>query len=170
MSEELIEMEKKMTIDGHSGGSKEDHIKRKVKKENAKVNGKRMSQEEIDKEIVELKEKLNILRMILEESQRLGWLLKKKLVNWPKLQRRLQQRQVKSLVEELREVELEMEVSICEVEQGEVLGEDEDLKTKTSSETKRSHDCKSNNLCMFAGETCKEGQFSNIFIKEEEDR
>ena len=91
-------------------------------------------------------------------------------VKWHKLQRRLQHRQVKNLVEELKEAELEMEVSICEAEQGEVLNEDEDLKTEMSSETKGSHDFKSGNLCMFAGETCEEGQFSDIDIKEEEDR
>ena len=33
-----------------------------------------------------------------------------------------------------------------------------------------SHDFKSNNLCMFTDETCEEGQFANIVIKEEEDR
>jgi len=92
VSEELINMEKKMTIDSHSIGSEKSH---KVKKENAKAIGKRMSQEEIHKEIAELKEQLNILRMILEENQRLGWVLKKKPVKWSKLQRRLQQRQVK---------------------------------------------------------------------------
>jgi len=99
-----------------------------------------MSQEEINKEIAEMKEQLNVLMMILEESQRLGWVLKKKLVKWHNLQRRLRQKQVKWLMENLREAELEMEVSICEPEQGEVMGEDEDLKTKTSSETKGSHD------------------------------
>lgn len=86
-----------------------------------------MSQEEIDKEIVEVKEQLNVLRMILKENQRLGWALKKKPVKWSKLQRRLQQRQVNWLVEKLREPELEMEVSICEAEQGEVLGEEEGI-------------------------------------------
>ena len=85
-----IEMEEKMTTDSHSRGSEEDHNRRKVKKEDAKENGKRMSQEELDKEIVEMKEQLNALRRILEESQRLGWVLKKKPVKWHKLQRRLQ--------------------------------------------------------------------------------
>ena len=51
-----------------------------------------MSQEEIDKEVVELKEQLNALRRMLEESQRLGWVLSKKPVKWHKLQRRLQQK------------------------------------------------------------------------------
>jgi len=49
-------------------------------KEDANANGKRMSQEEIDKEIAEIKEQLNVLRMILEENQRLGWVLRKKPV------------------------------------------------------------------------------------------
>ena len=46
-----------------------------------------------------------------------------------------------------------MEESICEPEQGEILGEseDEDLKAKTSSEAKGSHGFKSDNLWMFAG-------------------
>lgn len=127
-----------------------------------------MSQEEIDKEIIDTKEKLNILMMILDEIQRLGWVLKKKPVKWHNLQRRLWQRQVKSLVEELREAELEMEVSICEIEQGEVLAEDEDLKTETSSETKGSHNFKSDNFGMFVGDICEEGQFANIVINKDE--
>ena len=114
----LIEMEKKMTNNSHSRGSEEDHNRRKVKKENAKANGKRMSQEELDKEIAEIKEQLDALRRILEEMQRLGWVLKKKPVEWHKLQKRLQQRQVKWLMGKLKEAELEMkmEVSICERE------------------------------------------------------
>ena len=63
--------EKKMTTDIHSRGSERRHSRRKMKKEDAKANGKRMSQEEIDKEIAELKEQLNVLRMILEKT-RLG--------------------------------------------------------------------------------------------------
>ena len=39
------------------------------------------------------------------------------------MQRRLQQKQVKWLRENLKEVELEMEKYICEIEQGEILGE-----------------------------------------------
>ena len=47
--------EKKMTTDSHSRGSERSHKKRYEKKD-AKGNGKRMSQEEIDKEIAEMKE------------------------------------------------------------------------------------------------------------------
>ena len=125
-----MKIEKNMSIDSHNidnRGSEEDHNRRKVKKANAKVNGKRMSQEEIDKEIAEMKEQLNVLRMILEENQRLGWVLKKQQVKWYKLNRKIQQRQVKWLREKLREDELEMEVSICEPDQGEVLGEEEGI-------------------------------------------
>ena len=131
-----------------------------------------MRQEKIDKEIAKLKEQFDVLIRILKESKRQGLVLKKKPVKWHKLQRRLQQRQVKWLMEELREAELEMEVSICEPEQGEVLGEGEyeDSKTETSSETKWPHDFKSDDLCMFESETCEEGQFVDIVIKEEEGR
>ena len=47
--------EKKMNTDIHSRGLERSHNIRKMKKEDAKANGKRMSQEEIDKEIAELK-------------------------------------------------------------------------------------------------------------------
>lgn len=172
-----------------------------MKKEDAKVDGERLSQEEIDKDIVKLKEQVDALRRILEGSQRLGWVLRKNPMEWHEIQRRLQQKKVKWLREKLKEVELEMEDSICELELGEILGEcedytedkewrpsedlmeywdnskqheemltkDEDLKTKNSSEAKESHGFKYDNLCMFAGETFKEGQFANIVIMEEED-
>ena len=61
---------------------------------------------------------------LLEKDQRQGLVLKK-IVKWPKLKQRLQQRQIKWLVEELKTVELDMEVSICELEQGEIIGDDE---------------------------------------------
>ena len=80
-----IEKEK-MTTNSYSRGSEEDHNRRKVKKEDAKANGKKMSQEEFDKEIAKMKEQLDALRRILEENQRQGWVLKKKLVKWHKLQ------------------------------------------------------------------------------------
>ena len=88
------------------------------------------------------------------------------------MKRMLEKIQVKWLKEKIKEVELEMEESICEPEQGEFRGESEDeyLKTETSSEAKGSHGFKSENLCMFAGETCKEGQFADIVIKEKEDK
>ena len=81
---------KKMATDSDSRGSEEDHNRRKMKKEDAKANGERMSQKEIDKEIAEMKEQFDVLMRILEESQRQGWILKKKPVRWHKLQRKLQ--------------------------------------------------------------------------------
>ena len=208
MSEELMKKEeKKMTIDSHNRGSERRHNKRYEKK-NAKADGKRLSQEEINKELAEIRKELDVLTMQLEENQRQGWVLRKKPVEWHEMQRRLQQKQVKWLREKLKEVELEMEESICEPEQGEIMGEsedytedkewrtsedlmdywdsskqheemltedevlteDEDLRTETSSEVKGLHGFKSENLCMFAGETCKEGKFVDIVIKEKEDK
>ena len=66
-----------MTSDSHSGGSEGNHNRRKVKKENAKANGKRMSQAEFDKELAAIREEFDVLTMLLEESQRLGWVLRK---------------------------------------------------------------------------------------------
>ena len=46
MSEELMKKEeKKMTTDSHSKGLQRTHSRRKMKKEDAKANGKRMIQE-----------------------------------------------------------------------------------------------------------------------------
>lgn len=53
------------------------------------IHRKQMSQVEIDKEITEIRGELDVLVMLLEENQRLGWVLKKKSVKWPQLQRRL---------------------------------------------------------------------------------
>jgi hypothetical protein len=69
-----------MTIDGHVKSSERIHDQRK---EDAKVVGKiRIIQEEIDREMVELKDQLNNIRQLLhrniEESQRQGWNVKKK--------------------------------------------------------------------------------------------
>lgn len=84
-----------------------------------------MSQAELDKEIAEIREEFNVLVMLLEENQRQGQFLKKKPVKWPKLQRRLQKREVKGLMENFREAEEKMEDSICRLEQGEILGEED---------------------------------------------
>jgi len=43
------------------------------------------------------------------------------------------------------------------------------MKTETSSETKRSHGFKFDNLCMIVGEI-GEGQFFDIVMKKEEDQ
>ena len=108
---------------------------------------------------------------MLEESQRLGWVLRKKPIEWHEMQRRLQRNKVKWLKGKLKEFELEMEESICEPEKGEILGEtkDEDLNIETSSEAKGSHGFKFDNLCLFVGET-GEGQFVDIVMKKKKDQ
>ena len=80
-----IEMEKKMTTDSHrkySRGSERDHNRRK-EKEDAKANGirRQLTDEEYDKELAEIREQFNKLKMMIKENQRYGWLMKKK-VKW----------------------------------------------------------------------------------------
>ena len=57
--------EKRMTTDSHSRGSERSHSRRKIKKDDAKANGKRSRQEEINKEITKLKEQLDALRSVV---------------------------------------------------------------------------------------------------------
>ena len=183
MSEELTKKEeKKMTTDSHSKSSEISHSRRYEKK-NAKADGKRLSQEEIDKELVEIRKELDVFKMQLEEIQRLGWVLRKKPVEWHEMQRRLQQKQVKWLRESLKEVELEMEECICEPKQGEILGESEDytkdkewrssedlmdywhsleqfedMLTREADEAMKPCDFNSHSLCVFAGYIEDDGQ------------
>ena len=79
--------------------------------------------------------------MMIEESQRIGWLMKKR-VKWKRLQKKREQQMNMQLAKklrkleqrmnvqlgctELRPTELKMEVSICEVEQSEIMGADEE--------------------------------------------
>jgi hypothetical protein len=64
-------------------GSVKGHNKRK---DNARVDGKkRMSDEDFDREMIELKEQLNYVEQLLQEiegNQRCGWIMKKK-ARWP---------------------------------------------------------------------------------------
>jgi len=56
-----------MITDGHDKGSERSHNRRK---ENAKAIGiKRMSDEELDKKMVELKAQLNYVEQLLQESE-----------------------------------------------------------------------------------------------------
>jgi hypothetical protein len=72
--------EEKMTTDSHEGS----HIKRKRK--DAKENGiKGMSQEDFDRELDELKERLSMIEKLLDEGEKdqwYGWILRKKKVRW----------------------------------------------------------------------------------------
>jgi hypothetical protein len=74
----------KMTIDSHDRGSGRSYSQRE---EYAKADGKkRMSDEEFDKEMVELKAQLNYVKQLLQkkvdENHRQGWNVRKK-VKWP---------------------------------------------------------------------------------------
>jgi hypothetical protein len=85
--EMFTKKEVKVNIDSHDRGLGRSHSQRN---KNAKGNGiKRMSNEEIDKEMVELKERLNIVMKFLQESeedQRYGWIVRKMKVKWNMLQ------------------------------------------------------------------------------------
>ena len=77
MSEELmkIEMKEKMTTDSHrrdSRGFERDHNIMKLKKEYAKINGiqRQLRKEEYERELDEIREQFNKLKMMIEEDQR----------------------------------------------------------------------------------------------------
>jgi hypothetical protein len=99
-----------------------------------------MSQEEFDKELIELKERLSmIMKLLKEENHGYGWNLRRK-VKWPieqlyvrKLRHRLKHRLDAWIKEpELREVEYRKSleagptVHFCELKQGVVLGEEDE--------------------------------------------
>lgn len=86
-----------MTTDSHSRSSQRSHSRR----EDAKVNGMRMSQEEFDREKDEIGFQIGILMKMLQKS---GWTMRKR-VKWQRLRER-RNLQVKSeIVEELRNIE-----------------------------------------------------------------
>ena len=59
----------------------------KMVKEDAKTAGmqRQLKREEYERELAEIMEQFNKLEMIIEKSQRLGWLMKRK-VKWHRLQ------------------------------------------------------------------------------------
>ena len=87
---------------------------------------------------------------------------------------------VKLRCEELKEIELEMEVSICGPEQGEILGEEineedlmnywnsseesEDVLLREADEAMKPCIFKSHSFCMFSGCAKDDGQSSETFI------
>ena len=78
VSEEL--MEKRMTIDIHMRdcrGSERGHNGKE--EEDAGTNGMRKNLTDVEywKEVAEIREQFNKLKMMIEESQRVGWLMKK---------------------------------------------------------------------------------------------
>lgn len=128
-----------MTVDSHFRRSDEYHNRRK-KKENAKVSGicEQLTDEEYEWEKVEITIHLELLMELLQENvkdQTHGWTMRKK-VKWQKLHSKREKkvniqlteelRKLEQMLsfEELREAELKMDVSICGLEQGELLGEE----------------------------------------------
>ena len=103
-----------------------------------------MNDEEYNKELAKIREQFNKLKMMIEENQRYGWIMKKK-VKWQRLQQKREQQMNMQLVEELRkleqvmsvqlgceelrEAELKMEISICEAKKGEIPSEAEDWRS-----------------------------------------
>ena len=88
VSEEL--MEKKMATDNHRRDCRGSDRGHKIRvREDAKANGmrKKLTDEEYWKEVAEIKEQFDKLKMMIEmikESQRVGWLMKKR-VKWQRL-------------------------------------------------------------------------------------
>ena len=118
-----------MIVDSHRRGPRKSRIK--LKKDAKDIGIKRkMSQEEFDKEIVQIKEKRSELIDLLQEGedyQRQGWILRKKKVKWPILQEKMDQRLLAWWNKVLKETEYAKKVPICEHEQGSILGEEEDI-------------------------------------------
>ena len=128
-----------MTIDSHITGSERSQNIRK----DAKENGMRMSQGEFDRERDEIDFCIGILMEMLQrsdEDQKHGWTMRRR-VKWQRLQEKRNQqvnlqtaeelRKIEQILsaqeelEELREADAEMEVSICRLEQDEMLGEED---------------------------------------------
>ena len=136
-------MKEKMGTDSHSRddkGCERGHNRMKMKKQDTKTDGiqRQLRKEEYEKEVAEIREQFNKLELMIKESQRVGWLMKKK-VKWHRLQMKREKMTNARLKEELLRMIEYLE---------------KDLKTETSSEAKRSNDLKIENFCMFAGRTC----------------
>jgi hypothetical protein len=181
--ESLQKEEEKVTTEGHLKGSKWSHNQ---KKENSKEVGiRKMSNEELEREMVEIKVHLSVLEEWLqeyEEDQRYGWRIEKRKVSWHSLQVKLRQRMFSRLKEELRATECEMEVWLCGPERRLFLDEDEarnieekfldslvncseqhgDVEIKALDE--EPYDFNSNFLCMFSYLAGNEHQINDMFV------
>jgi hypothetical protein len=125
---------RKMTTNGHEKGSKESH---KHMGKSAKEVGKgNMSDEEFDREMVELKKQISVINEFLQESDedhRCRWTMRKK-VKWNIFYVKMKHR----LNAWLRKEELgatEMRLHYCEPKQGSIFGEDEDGDTNEIQES-----------------------------------
>ena len=63
-----------------------------------------MTDEEYEKELAEIRKEFDVLTMMIEENQRHGWNMKKK-VKWQRLQQKREQQMKIQLAEELRKLE-----------------------------------------------------------------
>ena len=125
-----------MATDSHSRdcrGFERGHNRRV--REDAKENGmrKKLTNEEYQKEVAQIWEQFKKLELMIKAIQRVGWLVKNK-VKWQRLQMKREQmnsQQKERLLKMIKYLE-------------------KDLKTETSSETKRSNDFTSDDFCMFA--------------------
>ena len=153
--------------------------------------------EEYEREKAEITIHLELLMKLLQKNmknQTHGWTMKRK-VKWQKLHARREKqvniqlmeemRKLEQMLscEELREAELKMDVSICGLQHGEILGEEiseEDLMnywdSSEASEEVMAREideamkpCKfSHSLCMFAGYAKDGEQFDGTVTKENE--
>jgi hypothetical protein len=190
ISEKFKLCEEKMTTNGHVRSSEESHSE--VKKD-VKVKGiEKMSNEEIVKEIVEVREQLDVLTEQWKrdkEAHKCGWVMKK-AARWP-IQQLISRRQRHMLKVWIKEVDKlkadDREVCICEPEQGPILGKGDDEKrpveglmdskesldqhvevlTEELSEAIEPHVFKTDNLCMDAGSS-EGGQPFNAATEEKE--
>jgi hypothetical protein len=185
VGKESPQEEEKMTIDSHE----RSHNRRK---KDAKADGRlKISQEDFDREMVELKEKLSMIENLLDECEKdqwYGWTMKKKKVKWKLLQTRL--RQSMYAKRELRVAEYGMQVIYCEPEKGDILGEGyeenerlagslmnslqssyqhDDVLIEELDEATRPHSFYSDTLCVIAGNEKEEtGLLVETVIKDEE--
>lgn len=189
----------KMTADSHFRGSAKD-LNRGRKRENAKVSGtcEKLTDEEYEREKVEITIHLELLMELLQENVKNrthGWTMRKRM-KWQKLHAKRKRliniqlaeelRKLEPLLScgELRESELKMDVSICGPEQGESLGKEikeedfmnyldssetsEDVLARKADEAMQSCNF-SHSLCMFA-ECAKDGEQSDGTVTKENER
>ena len=145
-----------MATNGHSRdyrGSGRGHNRMKMKKEGAKIVGiqRLLKKEEYEKEVAEIREQFKKLEKMIEESQRVGWLMKKK-VKWHRLQMKKEQ-----MIHAQQKERLHNMIEYLQ----------KDLNTENSSETNRSNGFTSDKFCMFVGRTCGEGETIDVVTKEE---
>ena len=171
-----------MNTEGHYGGSKKSHSRRKNKRN-----------QEDDREMLELAKNILFfekqMQVAEEENQRYVWVMKRE-VRWNSLQVKLQQNMFVELEKELRGAKSEMEVTCCEPEQGPLLGEDDEAEkerpieslinsvkntdklmeemTVRPNETKRSYVFETGDLFVIVGFVANNGQYFETVLNFDE--